>query len=119
MSEIKTKKQRYTRRLNRTRRKVRELKEKPRLSVFRSNKHFYAQIIDDVKGVTLITVHEKEIAEESPKTKIEKAAALGKIIAKKALDSKVNDVVFDRGAYKYHGRVKAFADAVREGGLKF
>jgi large subunit ribosomal protein L18 len=90
----------------------------PRLAVFRSNKEIYAQIIDDVKGVTLASAssREKGVAKG---TKTEIAAAVGKLIAEKALKVGVNTISFDRGGNLYHGRVKALADGAREAGLKF
>ena len=96
--------------------------ERPRLVVFRSNKHMYAQIIDDAKGHTLVAAStlEKDVAAELEKTNDVKAAAyLGSVIGKKALDAGITEVVFDRGGYIYHGRVQALAEAAREGGLKF
>lgn len=98
-------------------RKILGTTKRPRLSVFRSNKFIYAQIIDDEKGKTLVGVSEKRIKEE--KTKTDKAKLLGLLLARQALKHKIDSVVFDRGNFKYHGRVKAFADGVREGGLKF
>lgn len=94
--------------------------ERPRISVFRSNKEIYAQIVDDTKGVTLVSAstREKELAGLKG-TKIEKAAAVGKALAKKALEAGIETVAFDRNGYLYHGRVKALAEAAREGGLKF
>jgi large subunit ribosomal protein L18 len=94
--------------------------ERPRLSVFRSNKEIYAQIIDDVKGTTIIAAssREKEIAGQKG-NKIEQAKRVGEAIAKKATAAGVSSVVFDRGGYLYHGRVKALADAAREAGLQF
>lgn len=89
-----------------------------RLSVFRSNKYISAQIIDDGKGVTLFSVSEKEIKGEK-KTKTERAKNLGLLLAKKSKNKKIETVVFDRGRFKYHGRVKALAEGAREGGLKF
>lgn len=118
MSEIKIKAQRYQRRKNRTRKSILGKTTRPRLTVARSNKHFYAQIIDDLNGKTLVSVHEKEI-DGVKLTKSQKAAQLGKTIAEKALGLKISGIVFDKGAYRYHGRVKAFADTAREGGLKF
>lgn len=93
-------------------------KGKIRLSVFRSNKHIYAQIIDDSMGKTLLSVSEKEVKEEKV-TKTEKAKTLGLLLAKKAGTKKITKVVFDRGSFRYHGRVKALADGAREGGLEF
>jgi len=106
------------RRLNRTRRKVRGC-GLPRLSVFRSLKHFSAQIVDDAKGVTVCAAHDREVKSAKGKKPIEIAALVGALIAEKALAKKITKVVFDRGAYKYHGLVKAAADAARTAGLKF
>lgn len=94
--------------------------EQPRLSVFRSNKDIYAQIIDDLSGKTLASVSSngKELAGNKG-TKVELAQLVGKKIAEKALSAGVENVVFDRNGYLYHGRVKALAEGVREGGLKF
>jgi large subunit ribosomal protein L18 len=94
--------------------------ESPRLSVFRSNKQIYAQIIDDLSGRTLVAASslDKSIA-DAKVTKIEQAALVGKLIAEKALAANIESVVFDRNGYLYHGRVKSIADAAREGGLKF
>lgn len=103
----------------RIRHKVSGTAEKPRLSVFRSNKEIYAQVIDDVKGVTLTAASTLEKSVEKGGTKIEMAAKVGKLIAERALAAGVNTVVFDRNGYLYHGRVKSLADAAREGGLKF
>ena len=90
---------------------------RPRLSVFRSDKNIYAQIIDDSKGVTLAAASSLE-GDEKGSNK-DAAARVGKLIAERALEAKGTDVVFDRGGYIYHGRVKALADAAREAGLKF
>ncbi len=95
---------------------------KPRLSVFRSGKHIYAQIIDDIKGTTVVSAStlDKEIRENLKKSStIEAASVIGKAIAERAAKSGVSEVVFDRGGYIYHGRVKALADAARAAGLKF
>ena len=89
----------------------------PRLSIYRSNKAIYAQIIDDSIGNTLVSASTHELNAKS--NNIESASSLGKLIAKKALDKKIEEVVFDRSGYKYHGRIKALADAAREAGLKF
>ena len=96
--------------------------QKPRMSVFRSNKQIYVQLIDDVKAVTLASASsmDKSLAEEiNGKTNIEVAAVVGKAIAAKAVAAGITEVCFDRGGYLYHGRVKSLADAAREGGLKF
>ena len=91
---------------------------KPRLSVFRSNKEIYAQIIDDVNGVTLTSASSKE-AGITRGTNIETAASVGKLIAEKALKAGLETVSFDRNGYLYHGRVKSLAEGAREAGLKF
>ena len=96
--------------------------ERPRLAVFRSNNHMYAQIIDDTVGNTLVSAStlEKEVKSELEKTNnVDAAAYLGTIIAKKALEKGITTVVFDRGGFIYQGKVKALADAAREVGLKF
>ncbi|AWM13093.1 50S ribosomal protein L18 [Flavobacterium sp. NRK F10] len=90
----------------------------PRLSVFRSNKEIYAQVIDDVNGVTLAyaSSRDKEVAKG---TKTEIANAVGKLVAERALKSGISEISFDRGGYLYHGRVKSLAEGAREAGLKF
>jgi len=97
-------------------------KDRPRLSVFRSSKHIYAQIIDDTGGRTVAAASslEKDLR-ANLKTGADRAAAtaVGKLIAERAVKAGVAEIVFDRGGYRYHGRVKALADAAREGGLKF
>ncbi|MDR1761244.1 MAG: 50S ribosomal protein L18 [Bacteroidales bacterium] len=115
-----TKIERWARIKNRVRKIISGTADRPRLSVFRSNKQIYAQLIDDVQRVTLTAASskEKEI-EKNEGTKTEKAAMVGKLIAEKALAVGITKVVFDRGGYLYHGRVKKLADAAREGGLKF
>jgi large subunit ribosomal protein L18 len=119
MSELKIKKQRTIQRVQRTRKKLTAQAGKLRLSVFASNQGFYAQIIDDAKKETVVGVSVQELKDYKG-TKIEMATQLGTLLAQKAKDKKVvDDIVFDKGKYKYHGRVKAFADAAREGGLKF
>ena len=94
--------------------------QKPRLSVFRSNTGIYAQLIDDVKGITLASASSKDkgVAAEKGK-KIDQSKQVGQEIAKKAVGLGVKEIVFDRGGYLYHGRVKALAEGAREGGLKF
>ncbi len=116
IKEEKIKKIRKSRRVNRTRKSVRE-NGRVRLSVFRSNRFLYAQIIDDSQGITVASVNEKQIAENI--NGLERVEELGKLIAKKAQEKKITQVVFDKGAYKYHGKVKVFAEAVRKGGLVF
>ena len=92
----------------------------PRLNVYRSNKHIYAQIIDDVKGVTLVSAssNDKELKLANG-SNIEAAKQVGALVAKRALEQSITAVVFDRGGYLYHGRVQALADGAREAGLKF
>lgn len=99
---------------------VRGSTERPRLSVFRSVKHIYAQIIDDTTGKTLLSVNsdQKEVALKHGGNK-SAATAVGKALAAKAVAKGITQVAFDRNGYQYHGRVKALADAAREGGLKF
>ena len=96
--------------------------ERPRLAVFRSNNHMYAQIIDDTVGNTLVSAStlQKDVKAELEKTNnVEAAAYLGKVIAEKALEMGIKDVVFDRGGFIYQGKIKALADAAREAGLNF
>jgi large subunit ribosomal protein L18 len=106
-------------RQKRIRAKVKLNVERPRLTVFRSNRFIYAQIIDDVKGKTLLGVSEKHLTAAKKVKRIEKSKELGLLVAKKAIEKKIKEVVFDKGSYKYHGRVKALAEGAREGGLKF
>lgn len=110
------------RRHRRVRQKIFGTTRRPRLSVFRSNKHIYAQIIDDIKGVTLVTVSDLsdfKTSSEKKLTKVEVAREVGKVLAKKLLAKKIKEVIFDRGGRLYHGRVKALAEGAREGGLLF
>lgn len=102
-------------------RKVFGTPERPRLSVFRSAKNISAQIIDDTVGRTLVSAStiEKGIVKKEEKGKIAAARSIGKIIAERALGKNITKVVFDRGKFKYHGRVKALAEGAREGGLQF
>ena len=96
--------------------------ERPRLAVFRSNNHMYAQIIDDIVGNTLVSAStlQKDVKAELEKTNnVEAAAYLGTVIAKKAIEKGITSVVFDRGGFIYHGKIKALADAAREAGLNF
>jgi large subunit ribosomal protein L18 len=90
---------------------------KPRLSVFRSNKAIYAQVIDDSKGTTIAFASSATMKDKI--TKVDAAAQVGKAIAEKAITAGITEVVFDRGGYLYHGRIKSLADGAREGGLKF
>lgn len=107
------------RRHTRVRGKISGTAEMPRLNVFRSSKHIYAQIIDDVAGVTLVSASSMDKGFEANGGNAEGAKAVGVAIAKKALEKNITTVVFDRGGYVYHGRVAALADGAREGGLKF
>jgi len=111
----------YQRKVKRVRAKILRDKLRPRLSVFRSNTQIYAQVIDDVKGKTLAAFSSKNLkaSETKGKNKQEVAALVGESLAKKAKKKKVSKVTFDKGAYKYHGRVKALADGARKGGLIF
>ena len=114
---------RTLRRMAKVRRNVRRAAgDRARLSVFRSSKHIYAQVIDDVNGKTLASASSLEKPmREGRKTgaDTDAATAVGKLLAERAVEKGVKDVVFDRGSYLYHGRVKALADAAREGGLNF
>lgn len=109
----------WEKRKARVRRKISGTSERPRLNVYRSNKHIYAQIIDDTAGKTLVAVatNAKEIGEELKKSEAAKKA--GEMIAKLAVQKGIEKVVFDRSGYIYHGRIKALADGAREAGLKF
>lgn len=108
------------RRHQRLRKRVSGTHERPRLCVFRSNAHIYAQVINDTEGRTLVAASttEKGWSGEG-KTKTEEAALVGRLVAERALAAGVTKVVFDRGGYKYHGRVRALAEAAREAGLSF
>jgi len=115
-----TKHERRFRIRKRIRKQISGSEEKPRMSIFRSNKEIYVQIIDDLAGKTILAVSSKmkEIAGQKV-TKIDQAKLVGKLAAEKALEKGIQTVVFDRNGYLYHGRVKSLADAAREGGLKF
>ncbi len=112
--------QRLTRRKRihyRIRKKVRGTAQRPRLNVFRSNNHIYCQLIDDLRGYTLASASSRELKEKLPKKDM--AKKVGELIAERALAKSIHEVVFDRGGYLYHGRVKALADGAREKGIKF
>jgi large subunit ribosomal protein L18 len=118
--KIKTGEHRRYRRHLRVRKKVVGTPERPRLVVFRSSKHIYAQLVDDQKGVTIAGVADtSEGMQIDGKGKVAKSFALGRLIASKAKEKGIAKVVFDRGGYQYHGRVKAVADGARKGGLEF
>ena len=104
---------------HRVRRKVNGTTEKPRLTVYRSNKGISCQIVDDVAGATLVSASTKEKEFSVEGTKSDQAKAIGKMIAERAKGKEIESVVFDRSGYLYHGRVKALAEGAREGGLKF
>lgn len=114
-----TKTQRRNRIRHRVRKKIFGTAERPRLSVYRSNKGIMCQLIDDVKGVTLASASTKEKTWKGEGTKSDQAKEVGKLLAERALEKDINTVVFDRSGYLYHGRVKALAEGAREGGLKF
>lgn len=121
MDRIALKKRRYKRRRLGIKRKIRAGNERLRLCISRSNKYFYAQIIDDKQGHTLVSAStlDKEFSSMKNKGNKEAAKALGKILAERAIGKGVKAVVFDRNGYLYHGKVKEFADAARENGLEF
>ncbi|MDP3697427.1 MAG: 50S ribosomal protein L18 [Candidatus Taylorbacteria bacterium] len=121
VSEVNTSKQlNRQRRHRRVRARIVGTKERPRVSVFKSNKHIFVQLIDDESRKTILSSKVVSAGKSKIKgNKSEKATEVGKIIAEKAKTAGINEVVFDRGGYKYHGRVKALADGLRAGGLKF
>lgn len=103
----------------RIRKRISGTAQLPRLTVFRSNKQIYAQLIDDLNGVTLVAASSYKNKKADKLAKVEQAQVVGKEIAEKAVKAGINSVVFDRNGYLYHGRVKSLADSAREGGLKF
>ena len=117
MKQQQAKIQKRIRRHARVRSVVNGTDTRPRLAVFRANQHIYAQLIDDVSQKTLASASTLEVKGTGNKTEL--AAQVGTAISKKAQDHNITEVVFDRGGFKYHGRVKALAEAAREGGLKF
>ena len=109
-----------TQRKKRMRRRILVSNERPRLTVFRSNKYVYAQIIDDSKGKTIVAYSSHDLPKtKTAKSGIEIAGMVGEELAKKAVTKKIKKVIFDRGGYKYHGKVKAIAEGARKGGLEF
>jgi large subunit ribosomal protein L18 len=112
-----TKKERRIKIKHRIRNRISGTAVRPRLTVFRSNKGIYAQVVNDLEGKTLVSASNKNV--EATGTKSEIATKVGEVIAKKCLEAGIDQVVFDRNGYLYHGRVKALADAARNGGLKF
>jgi large subunit ribosomal protein L18 len=124
LMNIKEKREKRERRHRRVRAKIFGTKNRPRLCVFRSNKHIYAQLVDDEAGHVLISASDLELkhkkaVKKNMTRKVALAYEVGKLIAKKAKEKGIEKVVFDRGGYKYHGRVKAIAEGAREEGLKF
>jgi large subunit ribosomal protein L18 len=113
--EVKVKRQKREKRKRRIRKSVSGTKQTPRISVFRSNKHIYAQAIDDVNSITLASANDKN--EKAKKS--EKAEKVGESLGKKLKDMKIKKAVFDRSGYKYHGRVKQLAEGIRKTGIKF
>ena len=107
------------RRHSRVRKRVRGTAERPRLAVYRSNRYIYAQVIDDVAGHTLVAASSQEPELRENALNVPTAAKVGTLLGNRAKEAGVNAVVFDRGGYKYHGKVKALADAAREAGLEF
>jgi large subunit ribosomal protein L18 len=120
-NSTKIKKEKRIARHRRVRAKIKGTKKRPRLCVFRSNKHIYAQLIDDGEGKTLVSASDFELDAKKGKKSVKSdlAKEVGKLVAQKAATKKINEAVFDRGGYKYHGRVKALAEGAREEGLKF
>ncbi len=114
-----TKKEQRRRRRRRIRKKIWGLPDRPRLSVFRSNKHIYAQVIDDVNEVTLVAASSLDAEVDDELTGTDQAASVGELIAERAREAGIEQVVFDRSGYKYHGRVRTLAEAAREKGLDF
>ncbi len=118
MKKVKEKNEKLARRHKKIRMTISGTEKRPRISVFRSNKGVYVQLIDDLSGKTIASANQKELKDSKDK-KIEVSFKLGKLLAEKALAKKITKAVFDRGGYKFHGRVKAVADGAREGGLIF
>jgi large subunit ribosomal protein L18 len=122
MFKHKDRKEQRQKRHLRVRAKLSGTAERPRLAVYRSEKHIYAQLIDDTKGITLVSAStiDREMRDSTEKPwNVEAASQVGKLLAKKALEKGISSVVFDRGGFNFHGRVKSLADGAREGGLKF
>jgi large subunit ribosomal protein L18 len=119
--DIKTKRENRIRRHKRVRALVKGTSERPRLSVFRAASHIYAQLIDDTRGITMLSVSDIKNVKNKNDLAGKKTVSfeIGEMLGKKALEKGISRVVFDRGGYKYHGRVKALADGARQAGLKF
>jgi large subunit ribosomal protein L18 len=109
----------FIQRRKRVRSKISGTADRPRLSVFRSNRGIYAQIINDESGKTLVSISTKDDKIQGSGTKTEKASLAGETLGKLAVKAKIEKVVFDKSGYRYHGRIKAFADGARKGGLEF
>ncbi|MGQ0680192.1 MAG: 50S ribosomal protein L18 [Actinomycetota bacterium] len=116
---MKTPSQQRIKRHRRIRKKVTGTAERPRLAVFRSNKHLYAQLIDDVSGRTLASASSVDPAARSEANSVESAARIGELVAERAVALGLTSVVFDRGGFRFHGKIKALADGAREKGLQF
>ena len=114
-----SKKRQKEKRHRKVRAKIYGTEERPRLCVFKSNKHIYAQVINDEKGFTLASASDLEIKDLKKDKKINLAQKVGELVAKKAKDKKIETVVFDRGGFRYHGRVKTLAEEARKQGLQF
>jgi len=120
MNRAENKNKKIERRKRRTRSKILGTVKKPRLSVFRSNRFTYVQLIDDENGKTLLSASTKSFSKKETSLKqLEQAKLLGKLLASGAVEKGFKEVVFDRGSYKYHGKIKSVAEGAREGGLKF
>jgi len=119
MNRMTIKRVRRSRRKQGIRKEILGVPERPRLSVFRSLNHVYAQVIDDLTGKTLASASTRDKGFSDKGAKLSEAAAVGKLVAQRAKDKGVSKVVFDRNGYLYHGRIKALADGAREGGLQF
>lgn len=115
----KNKKAQKERRHRKVRAKIQGTDERPRLCVFRSNKHIYAQIIDDKKGRTLVSASDLEVKDSKKDKKTDLAQKVGQLIAQKAKEKKIKTVLFDRGGFRYHGQIKTLADEARKQGLQF
>ncbi|MCK4805685.1 MAG: 50S ribosomal protein L18 [Candidatus Pacebacteria bacterium] len=114
-----SKKEQREKRHRRVRAKIYGTKDRPRLCIFKSNKHIYVQIINDDKGFTLVFASDLEIKDSKKDKRINLAQKVGELIANKAKDKKITKILFDRGGFKYHGRVKTLADEARKHGLQF
>ena len=116
-----TKRERRLKIKQRIRKRIRGTKERPRMTVFRSNKQIYVQLVNDLTGETVVSASSKnkEVADKKNINKSEQAKLVGKLVAERSLATGINNVVFDRNGYLYHGRIRVLAESAREGGLKF